>query len=220
MLPKFMEMSNIKEIVSKNFQNKEQEGQPGPSKEVKGVRKGGKPRIVDVTILVKKLNETKAYRPGLKSRTRDLKRDPEVTPMDTSEDGEVTSKREAVKPITTTTIISTKKSLTKRSPSKNEVSPQPGNRRGRSLAISSDDESIAETARTNPRTDCDASSQAESLTLSLPDEEKRGRGRPPSTGKEVLKREIEVRQTKLDNLNKQIADMEEITSGNYDVKER
>lgn len=185
-------------------------GQPGPSNDEEGIRQGGKPRIVDVAMLVEKIDPTKAYRPGLKSRTRELERCPDVRPMDTSEDNDDKPKRGTVKP-------SMKKNPIKKSPS---TGVQSGNYRGRDMVHSSDNEPTAETAHMDPRTDCDASSEAESLTLSLLGEKRRGRGRPPSTGKGVLKREIEERQRKFDSLNKQVADMEEIAFGQYDVKER
>lgn len=89
-----------------------------------------------------------------------------------------------------------------------------GPREGQSMAISSDDEFV----KLGPKNI--EAHNAFSKTESLLDSKKRDRGRPPTTGKAVLKRAIAEREQKLRKFDKEIADMEEITAVQYDPKQR
>lgn len=89
------------------------------------------------------------------------------------------------------------------------------------MELSSEDESIIVGSREEIQTprrneECEASSGAESFL----GKEKRGRGRPPTTGKGVCKREIAAQHKKLQKLEKEVADMEEIAEGKYDPVQR
>lgn len=193
MHPKEMEMKHTKKIVSKNFANKdEQEGQPGPKNEVGEVaRPKQKPQIKSVEVIMQPMDEPKWCKPGPKSRKRVSTIPSETVAMDTSDaDADFEGYRSEESTRSAVSGISYKSI---NSAKKIRVE----NDEYKNIEISSEDETYPDQAETSSQ-------------------QKKNRGRPPTTGKGVLAREIRAQKATLEQYKKENAEAEKIARGLHD----
>lgn len=202
-----MEMDSIKKNVSKNIPHiDEQAGLPGPSElNVGDEQLKKKPRITNIEV-VHRPNAQHAHKPRSKSRKRmSALLDANIDTSDADNDGDgyrsADSVRSSVSGVSLRSVDSFKK---KRMEDLNRVLTQ----RGMSDDCR-DEDPVVELSSDNECTD----------TTTMTGLEKRLRGRPPTTGKGILKREIKAQKDALEKLKKETEEAENIARGQHDPAE-